>query len=76
MGEPGKALISWGYRLSPGANGGTDVTEYFELTPKLPMKIYWGLMGWSRGKTNRNGMQTTLERIKKVAEADAASSES
>ena len=37
------------------------------------MKIYWGLMGWSRGKTNRNGMRTTLERIKKVAEADAAS---
>jgi len=59
--------------LAPGANGGIDVTEYFELAPKLPMKIYWTLLGWSRGKTNRNGMQTTLERIKKVAEADAAS---
>ncbi|MTA42336.1 MAG: SRPBCC family protein [Actinobacteria bacterium] len=72
VGEPGKAAINWGYRLAPGANGGTDVTEYFELAPKLPMKIYWTLLGWSRGKTNRNGMQTTLERIKKVAEADAA----
>lgn len=73
VGEPGKALISWGYRLAPGANGGTDVTEYFELTPKLPMKIYWALMGWSRGKTNVRGMTATLERIRAVAEADSSS---
>ena len=73
VGEPGKAAITWGYRLAPGANGGTDVTEYFELAPKLPMKIYWALMGWSRGKTNVRGMTATLERIRAVAEADASS---
>jgi hypothetical protein len=32
------------------------------------MKIYWGLLGWSRGKTNRKGMQTTLDRIKAAVE--------
>ena len=73
VGEPGKAMISWGYRLAPGSEGGSDVTEFFRLAPKLGMKIYWGLLGWSRGKTNRNGMKATLERIKVVAEADSAS---
>lgn len=28
------------------------------------MKIYWALLGWARGRTNRNGMRTTLERMK------------
>ncbi|MDQ1449357.1 MAG: hypothetical protein QOC79_2328, partial [Actinomycetota bacterium] len=29
---------------------------------------YWTLFGWSRGRTNRNGMRTTLERIKAEVE--------
>ena len=73
VGEPGKAAINWGYRLAPGANGGTDVTEYFQLAPKLPMKIYWGLLGWSRGKTNRNGMKATIDRIKAAVEGSPSS---
>jgi hypothetical protein len=32
------------------------------------MKIYWALMGWSRGKTNRDGMKATLDRIKATVE--------
>ena len=69
VGKPdGKPMIAWGYRLSDAPGGGTDVTEYFELAPRLPMKVYWALMGWSRGKTNREGMRTTLERIKAVVE--------
>ena len=75
VGEPGKATITWGYQLAAGENGGTDVTEYFQLAPKLPMKIYWALLGWSRGKTNRNGMLTTLNRIKAVVESGANSSD-
>jgi len=67
VGEPGKAMNTWGYRLTP-ADGGTDVTEFFELTPNVGMKIYWTLLGWTRGKTNRGGMQTTLERVKAVLE--------
>ncbi|MEL7207714.1 MAG: SRPBCC family protein [Actinomycetota bacterium] len=63
------AVNNWGYRLE-AADGGTDVTEYFRLEPKLPMRIYWTLLGWARGKTNRDGMRTTLERMKRVVEAD------
>jgi len=73
VGSPGKAMITWGYRLKPGADGGTDVTEFFQLTPNIRTRIYWALLGWSRGKTNRNGMRTTLERIKSVVEADTSS---
>ena len=70
VGAPGKALNTWRYRLEP-AGDGTDVTESFELTPKLGLRIYWALLGWSRGKTNRDGMRTTLERMKAEVEASA-----
>jgi uncharacterized protein YndB with AHSA1/START domain len=63
VGEPGRALNTWRYELVP-AGDGTDVTESFVLTPKLGLQVYWVLLGWARGRTNRNGMRTTLERIK------------
>ncbi|CAB4621330.1 unannotated protein [freshwater metagenome] len=50
------------------AGDGTDVTEFFALTPNLLMRVYWTLLGWTRGKTNRAGMRTTLDRIKAVVE--------
>ncbi|MCU1371498.1 MAG: hypothetical protein JWO77_2692 [Ilumatobacteraceae bacterium] len=59
---------TWGYRLAE-SGGGTDVTEFFQLTPSLPLKVYWALMGWARGKTNRDGMRRTLEAMKAVLEA-------
>ena len=71
VGPPGKALNTWRYVLEP-AGDGTDVTESFELAPKLPMRAYWALLGWARGRTNRDGMQATLERIK--AEVEGPSS--
>lgn len=67
----GKVTNTWGYRLAAAEGGGTDVTEFFRLTPSLPVKVYWTLFGWTRGATNRRGMQTTLERMKAVVEADA-----
>ncbi len=67
VGPDRKAINTWRYVLEP-AGDGTDVTESFELSQTLGLKIYWALLGWSRGKTNRNGMQTTLERIKAEAE--------
>ncbi|HWJ98846.1 MAG TPA: SRPBCC family protein [Acidimicrobiales bacterium] len=70
----GQLLNTWGYRLEAveGVEGrGTDVTEFFRLTPTLALKVYWTLLGWARGKTNRNGMQRTLEAMKAVVEADA-----
>jgi uncharacterized protein YndB with AHSA1/START domain len=69
VGSPGKAINTWSFRLSPAADGsGTDVTESFALSPNLMNKIYWALLGWARGKTNREGMSTTLERIKAEVE--------
>jgi len=61
---------TWRYVLAP-ADGGTDVTESFQLAPKLGLKIYWALLGWARGKTNRDGMRQTLERIKAEVESPA-----
>jgi hypothetical protein len=63
-------LSEWGYRLEPSGDG-TDVTESFTLAPKWWMKLYWGLLGWARGRTNRRGMTQTLERIKAEVEAGA-----
>lgn len=58
-----KGLNTWRYELQ-AAGGGTDVTESFRLKDALPMKVYWALLGWARGKTNREGMRRTLEGMK------------
>ena len=68
VGEPGKALNTWRYDLQ-AQDGGTSVTESFRLADNLALRIYWALLGSLRGRTNRRGMQTTLERIKAVVEA-------
>jgi len=49
--------------LEPSGDG-TDVTESFELARTPFIRVYWFLLGWARGRTNRNGMRTTLERMK------------
>jgi len=67
VGSSTKPLNTWRYHLEP-AGDGTDVTESFELADTLPIRIYWTLLGWARGRTNRNGMRTTLERIKAEVE--------
>ena len=68
VGKPGDALNTWSYRLEP-SGAGTDVTESFQLADQIWLNLYWALLGWTRGKTNRNGMQTTLERIRAEVEA-------
>ena len=67
VGPSDKPLSVWGYHLEP-AGDGTDVTETFDLTPILGLRLYWALWGWSRGRVNRRGMRTTLERIKAEVE--------
>ncbi len=63
---------TWGYRIEPATDGrdGVEVTEYFQLAGHPLLKAYWTLLGWARGRTNRNGMRTTLERIRAVVEAE------
>lgn len=67
VGSADKPLNVWGYQLEP-ADGGTDVTESFQLADAWPLRLYWALLGWARGRTNRNGMRTTLERIRAEVE--------
>jgi Polyketide cyclase / dehydrase and lipid transport len=67
VGAADKPLNTWRYELAP-AGDGVDVTESFTLTPTFGLRLYWALLGWARGRTNRNGMRTTLERIKAEVE--------
>jgi hypothetical protein len=68
VGEPGKILNTWSYVLEPSGTG-TDVTESFRLADKLPLRVYWALCGWARGKRNTNDMRRTLDSVKAVVEA-------
>jgi uncharacterized protein YndB with AHSA1/START domain len=68
--KPERILNTWRYQLEPSGDG-TDVTESFELKNIVPLRVYWALLGWARGKTNRNGMRTTLERMKAEVEQPA-----
>jgi hypothetical protein len=67
VGASDRPLNVWSYQLEP-AGDGTDVTESFQLTPTAWLRLYWALLGWSRGRTNREGMRTTLERVKAEVE--------
>jgi len=67
VGPSDKPLSIWGYDLEPSGDG-TDVTESFDLTPIALLRFYWAVLGWARGRTNRNDMRTTLERVKAEVE--------
>ena len=70
VGKSDTPLNVWRYQLEPTADG-TDVTESFTLAPTPLLRLYWALFGWTRCRTNRNGMQTTLARIKAEVESTA-----
>jgi len=67
VGGSDRPLSVWRYQLEPVGDG-TDVTESFELAQLPLLRLYWALLGWARGPTNRSGMRTTLERIKAEVE--------
>jgi uncharacterized protein YndB with AHSA1/START domain len=62
-----RPINTWRYQLEP-VDDGTNVTESFQLSPNPVLKLYWAVAGRARGRTNRIGMQTTLEAIKADAE--------
>jgi uncharacterized protein YndB with AHSA1/START domain len=68
VGSSDKPLNVWRYDLEP-AGDGTDVTESFQLANTLPLRLYWAMLGWARGKTNRDDMRATLEAIKREVES-------
>ena len=67
----GKALNHWAYSIE-AAGDGSDVTESFRLAPTFLLKAYWAVLGWSRGKTYRRGMQATLDAIRAEVEKPAS----
>ncbi|HEY6622780.1 MAG TPA: SRPBCC family protein [Acidimicrobiales bacterium] len=67
-GPGAKPVNTWSYQFEPDDQG-TDVTESFQLTDTPVLRLYWRLAGRPRGRTNVNGMRTTLERIKAEAES-------
>ena len=60
-----------GLPVRAAADGGTDITEFYDLAENLPLKLYWKLFGKARGRTNARNMLATLERIKAAAEGSA-----
>lgn len=70
-----REMTKWCYRFEPAPDGGTDVTESFEMMADLPWYISFGER-WLTDVKDRKadleaGMQQTLERIRAVAEASA-----
>jgi hypothetical protein len=69
LGPGDVAVNNWHYRLTP-AGDGTDVTESFRLNNSALSRVFWMFAGYLRGRRNVRDMRTTLERIKKVVEAE------
>lgn len=71
--EVSTSSTRWGYRFADNASGGTTVTEYrepFKDTPALIKMVQRsGVIGRNRETLLVDGMRTTLERVKAVAEA-------
>ncbi len=61
----------WRYELTPTADGGTRVTETFDMTRADPVTTAV-VRAAKFPERNREGITGTLERLKKAAEADAA----
>jgi uncharacterized protein YndB with AHSA1/START domain len=61
----------WRYELTPTADGGTTVTETFD--PSRADGVTDAVVRWAKfPERNRQGIIETLQRLKQVAEADAA----
>jgi hypothetical protein len=71
----GQDQTKWTYRFEAAAEGGTDVTESFELMNDMPRYIAFAdryLLGIKDRKADlEQAMQQTLRRIKAVAEGSA-----
>ena len=68
---PGIGSYTWRYRLEPTSTG-TRVTESYEVERPVPAAVNWMTHKWTgssdRDADLRQGIQTTLARIKEAAE--------
>jgi Polyketide cyclase / dehydrase and lipid transport len=61
----------WRYELTPGSDGGTTVTETFDMSRADGLTD--SVVRWAKfPERNEQGIGETLERLKSAAEADAA----
>jgi uncharacterized protein YndB with AHSA1/START domain len=66
-----RELVRWHYRFEP-ADGGTDLTESFEVVWLPPTAAYVeDVVMRDRDRRREEAMRATLERIKDIAEASA-----
>jgi hypothetical protein len=63
-----RPVNTWRYDFAPGAAGGTDATESFDLGDNVFTKVWRPLGGFLRENRNKRDMLRTLERVKAVAE--------
>jgi hypothetical protein len=63
----GTPVTNWHYAFASNGEG-TEVTETFTLEQTLLTRLYWALFGALRGRTNRENMRKTLDRIKVIVE--------
>ncbi len=70
----GMPVSRWGYRMSP-VEGGTEVTEYWvdrrSLGARRLGRVFTGKVVHARPEANREGMRTTLQRLKRELETDS-----
>jgi len=65
-----KGLHRWRYELTPTADGGTEVTETWDLS-RYPLPLRLGPSA-SFGAKTQTAIEATLVKLKAAAEADAA----
>ena len=63
-----KAINTWRYEFEPTEDGGTKVTESFDLGDSVIVKLWRPLGGFLRENRNKRDMLRTLQRVKEAAE--------
>lgn len=69
VGPGDRPINSWRYQFTPTDDGGTEVTESFQLAPSPFTKVYWAIAGPLRRPTNVRNMRSTLENVRRIVEA-------
>ena len=64
-----RPINTWRYEFRATDDGGTEVTESFDLGDGLFTKLWRPLGGFLRERRNKRDMLRTLERVRAVAEA-------
>jgi hypothetical protein len=64
-----RPVNTWRYEFLPTDDGGTDVTESFDLGDNIFTKIWRPIGGFLRERRNQRDMLRTLQRVKAAAES-------